>query len=205
MSSLQGDPAKWLPGLQEAGDVMLSTLIPAAWSELTLHGIDTSVHEDKITNLLLFELRKVKRENLPDASFRVEGQYQVNPATDDTGRVDIAVIYGGHEGLYLAYECKWLEKKSQERDLAKKYLGKEGLGRFLSGKYGYDMPFGCMIGYVVTGDLTVALNRISDIIKSKGLPQPTPSKNIHQLKAFKTDHTQNPVPISITHILLPCT
>lgn len=204
MTSLQGNPSEWLPGILNAGEVMLESLIPRAWRNVAQLRIDTSEHEDKITDAFVRELRTVKRKEFPAASFRVEGQYQVNPATDDSGRVDIAVLYGGCEELYLAYECKWLEKPEADT-LARLYMGNNGLGRFLSGKYAPEMPMGFMVGYVATGDLDSARERIQRVMTRKGMPQPISVPHDSTLLSFKTEHKRHQiVAISITHILLPC-
>lgn len=119
--------------------------------------------------------------------------------------MDIAVVYGGDEELYLAYECKWLEKQSQESTLIKRYLGDDGIGRFLSGKYASNMPVGFMVGYVASGNLPQATSRIHQIMQRNGMPSHFDSRRIQPLQAFTTEHERycSSLAIRITHIFLP--
>jgi hypothetical protein len=202
-SVLEGDPTEWIPGLLIAAEHMLETLIPQAWTVLAQRGLDPKVHEDKITKKFVVELCRVKRRIYPHAGFIIDSQRQVNSDRGDDGRVDIAILYGGDEELYLAYECKWLEK-SNANSLAIYYRGSKGIGRFISRKYASAMPVGCMIGYVASGDLNEATKRIHRSMAKKGMPQPSPSRRIPPLQTFTTDHVRDDsTPITITHILLP--
>jgi hypothetical protein len=62
------------------------------------------------------------------------------------------------EGIYYAIECKRLDNSSEKIDA---YV-KNGILRFVIGKYSKNMPLACMIGFVEEGNPCAIVNKIND-------------------------------------------
>ena len=77
------------------------------------------------------------------------------------GRIDMAVFLDQDRDRYIAYECKRLNERrgAGRRSLAGSYVT-AGLSRFVSGQYSEHLPVGCMLGYVLDGDVTYAAKRV---------------------------------------------
>ena len=111
---------------------------------------------------------------------------------------------------YLAYECKRLNVKDRDgtrQPLAGKYVSK-GVMRFVTEQYAENLPTGCMIGYVMDGDLDSAYSRIRTVMTQKrravGLQGDFRAQDpIGQFKRFATDHVSGDKSIEILHALLP--
>ena len=68
------------------------------------------------------------------------------------------------------------------RSLAKKCV-MDGLSRFTTGQYSENLPVGCMLGYVLDGDVKyVALTRLQVLEEGRG-----PSSNGTKTLSFRTD------------------
>lgn len=126
--------------------------------------------------------------------------------------VDMAVIAEGYgRNIYLAYECKRLNVRGADgarRSQAGDYVGKNGMMRFIEGKYARYLPVGCMLGYVMDGDLPWAYTRIVDAMKARqgglGLQgEPTAATPIGILRYFVTQHMRGDRWMEIRHALLP--
>ncbi len=68
--------------------------------------------------------------------------------------------------------------------------------RFLTEQYAEQLPVGCMLGYVLDGDVPFANSRIADAIGSHvplALAEgPTPLAAIETIERFRTRHTAKP-------------
>ena len=126
-------------------------------------------------------------------------------------RVDIAVIVGHERSAYLACECKRLNLTGADgarRSNARAYVGKDGMMRFVTEKYAEGLPVGCMMGYVMDGDMSFAFLRIKATIAEKqpalglqGELQEAPPIGI--IRRFVTEHERNGRWMEIRHALLP--
>lgn len=78
-------------------------------------------------------------------------------------RIDIAVY--GWRGVsrdpFLMIECKRLDLS----DLCRRYV-KNGILRFVDGRYGSDVGYGVMVGYVLGGSLGHVVHRVNSYIES---------------------------------------
>ena len=95
----------------------------------------------------------------------------------ETGRKDI-VFFPGHDGdLYFCLEAKRLNArvKGVMKSLADEYV-KEGMQRFVDGKYGRHVHHGGMLGYVLDGDVPRAMRNVLANIRARhealGMPPP---------------------------------
>lgn len=83
------------------------------------------------------------------------------------GKIDLAVLFDRERERYLAYECKRLNvvNAGSRSSLATAYVT-QGMMRFITEQYAEDLPLGCMLGYVMDGDLAFALSRVETAIRA---------------------------------------
>ena len=127
------------------------------------------------------------------------------------GKIDMAVLLDQERERYLAYECKRLNiiNNGSRSSLATPYV-MEGLSRFVTEQYAENLPVGCMLGYVLDGDVPFANSKVRAAIKAKecdiGLTAaPTKDASLGIVKRFSTCHLRplNGKEIEIRHALLP--
>lgn len=117
-------------------------------------------HEDDITNVLRREMVEVKKSMKPQPRFRIERESQSDIVDDGTplGLIDIQIGYKFDEVLYLAIECKRISSNDRNA-LARKYV-RDGVNRFVTGKYSAGHALGGMVGYVICGDRDQCIERV---------------------------------------------
>ena len=127
------------------------------------------------------------------------------------GSVDIAVILDQDRDAYLAYECKRLNELRDDgrRSLAGPYVA-DGLSRFVESKYSENLPVGCMLGYVLDGDVQYAAANVRARIVERGQDlaldmAPREDVAIGVATRFYSRHRRpsNGVVIEVRHALLP--
>lgn len=142
-------------------------------------------------------------------------EYQFEPfglAADGSkyskGIIDVAVLFDWERERYLAYECKRLNviNGGSRSSLATVYVT-QGMMRFLTEQYAEHLPVGCMLGYVLDGDVPFAKVRLGDAIGSH-VPLavtdgPTPLAAIEMIERFRTRHSRpTGSEIELRHALL---
>lgn len=205
---LIGDVQSWVDSFVSFDDRFLER-IAAAWPTC-MAILPEQPGEDDITINLVDHLAKdvvVRR-----LCHWVE--YQFEPfglAADGSkyskGIIDIAVLFDWDRERYLAYECKRLNVINGESrsSLATVYVT-QGMMRFLTEQYAEQLPVGCMLGYVLDGDVPFASSRIAAAIGSHvplALAEgPTPLAAIETIERFRTKHTrQTGSQIELRHAL----
>jgi hypothetical protein len=125
------------------------------------------------------------------------------------GEIDFAVLLDQERERYVAYECKRLNVIYEARaSLATRYV-KDGMMRFLTEQYAEGLPVGCMLGYVMDGDLPFALTRVNSAIDahkiSLGIVDgASPCQPIPGVERFSTLHQRASTSvIELRHALLP--
>ena len=112
---------------------------------------------------------------------------------------------------YLAYECKRLNVRRRDgrRSLSTEYV-KDGLLRFVESQYSDNLPIGCMLGYVLDGDLDHATSSVKAKIvdlrdEVRLVVEPQPDAAIGLAVRFYSRHHRDPFgkDIEIRHTLLP--
>ncbi|MEQ8836320.1 MAG: hypothetical protein RID07_05890, partial [Lacipirellulaceae bacterium] len=112
---------------------------------------------------------------------------------------------------YLAYECKRLNVSysGARQSLATPYVN-EGVKRFVTEQYAEGLPVGCMLGYVLDGDLSFAQGRVHAAITANKdavalTNGPDSASPIACVERFTTDHTRptSGKMIHVRHSLLP--
>jgi hypothetical protein len=159
-----GDSSYW-------DDFFLQNLIPAVldhviatWKQMPKP--KPSDLEDDISLKLYSAMVKAKDRN--SHAFRIDYQsieVDLNVAAV-TGKKDIVFIPTlQQEEIYLCLEAKRLNAviSSIQRSLADKYV-KEGMQRFVDGKYARFVRHGAMLAYVLDGDINRAMQNIENNI-----------------------------------------
>ena len=168
--------------------------------------------EDKITINLVDLLGKdpvVRR-----ICYWVEFQFEPfgtapNGTKFSKGKIDIAILLDWERERYVAYECKRLNvyHGGKRSSLAGAYVTK-GMMRFITEQYAEGLPIGCMLGYVMDGDIPFAMNQLTNAITSHvalGLASgPTQTAPIRNIERFFTAHNRTSgTTIELRHALLP--
>lgn len=126
------------------------------------------------------------------------------------GKIDIAVLLDQERERYLAYECKRLNViyGGSRASLATRYVT-EGMMRFMTEQYAEGLPVGCMLGYVMDGDLAFALAQINAAIAAQKVPlaligNPAAGPAVAGIERFSTGHQRaTKSNIELRHVLLP--
>jgi hypothetical protein len=159
-----GDSSEWDDFITNGGVGLVLTLTLEAWAEITAPAPDE--HEDS-TSFRLYAAM-VKRRDRQSHRFLIRCQ-DVEVDIDlakVTGKKDI-VFFPGYDGdLYFCLESKRLNARVNGvmKSLADEYV-KEGMQRFVTGKYSRLVHHAGMLGYVLDGDVTRAMANVLENIR----------------------------------------
>ena len=153
-----GDPTAWVRRFR-AFDRQFLERVVTVWSRCLVL-LPPRPDEDIITTNLVDLLQ---RDPGTRRRFHwIEFQYEPFGHTPEgtaysRGRIDMAVFLDQDRDTYLAYECKRLNERRCDgrRSLAREYV-LDGLSRFVEGRYSENLPVGCMLGYVLDGEVDFA-------------------------------------------------
>lgn len=162
-----GDPAHW-------DDFFQQNLIPAVlshvieiWEQMPKPG--PSELEDEISDKLYLALVNAKRRSeLPFLIRREDLEFDTDLAKE-TGRKDIVFFPSLQEqDVYLCLEAKRLNAiiSGIQHSLADRYV-KEGMQRFVDGKYSRFVRHGAMLAYVLDGDIERAMSNVENNIRNR--------------------------------------
>jgi hypothetical protein len=162
-----GDPSYW-------DDFFQQNLIPAVlshiieiWEQMPKPG--PSELEDAISDKLYSALVNAKRRSdFPFLIRREDLEFDTDLAKE-TGRKDIVFFPSLQEqDIYLCLEAKRLNAviSGIRHSLADKYV-KEGMQRFVEGKYARSVRHGAMLAYVLDGDIDRAMSNVENNIRSQ--------------------------------------
>ena len=209
---LLGDPRDWTARFR-ALDVRFLERVWAVWARCVAV-LPRDPDEDTITiNLVDFVSKDAKARRL---FHHVEYHYEPFGYTADglafsMGEIDMAVLLDRDRERYLAYECKRLNevRGGVTRSLATPYVLK-GVRRFVTQQYAAGLPVGCMLGYVMNGNLETARSKVAAAIYSHAsqvglVGQLTEETPISSILRFSSRHRRSSkdVEIEIRHALLP--
>jgi hypothetical protein len=206
---LLGDASAWADQFTTFDERFLERIIEA-WPA-TVAVLPEQPNEDSITINLVHHL--CRDQVVRRICHWVEYQYEpFGLAADGSwyskGRIDIAVLLDRERERYLAYECKRLNVvgPSGRSSLATGYVT-QGMMRFITEQYAEDLPLGCMLGYVMDGDVPFALSRVEEAIKVHSplalQEGPNTIASIQTVPRFETSHHRLlGASISIRHALL---
>ena len=209
-----GDPAAWAERFRSFDNRFLQRVV-AVWPRC-LAVLPPQPDEDAVTANLVDLLQR--DTGILRRFHWIEFQYEPFGHTPDgtaysKGRIDVAVFLNQDRDTYLAYECKRLNDvrgDGRRRSLAGEYV-MDGLFRFVAGQYSEGLPVGCMLGYVLDGDVAHAASSVrakidecdQDIALVMG---PRDEAAIGAATRFSSRHRRvsNGGEIEIRHALLPC-
>jgi hypothetical protein len=139
--------------------------------------------EPKITNRYVLALQAERRKR--GLRFRVEPHPKdIEHLDETTGRgwveIDIMVPHGYDSRCYFGIEAKKLNctTESGKDSRSGAYVGKEGMGCFVDGRYACHQTQGAMVGYVMDSDCAAAKDSVRDSMSRKAteLKMSTPCK-----------------------------
>ena len=177
--------------------------------------LGTNPGEDQITiNLVArFHLDEVVRRIFHHCEYQFEPfGIDKNGASYSKGKIDFVAFWDLEREKYLAYEAKRLNisSKTGVSSLATVYVT-QGLHRFITEQYSEGLPVGCMIGYVLDGDVASVHPKVEQAIADNStlvglLAGPNTLKDLGTATRFETDHQRDNQggQINIRHALVPC-
>lgn len=209
-----GASSLWLTRLKDT-DKELIKCIERVWPTV-IRRLTNTEKEDNIT-LRLVDVLRTDRAVI-DLGFIVPHHKlrQEDTIGDYTtkGILDMALFLDQDHERYIAYECKRLNivntNGRRKESLAGKYV-EEGVVRYATAKYSENLPYGCMIGYVMDGDMQFALKQLFIAHKNResliGLASKKFNEKDGYFSEFKTSHRRitNGSIIEIRHRLLSMT
>lgn len=170
-----GDTSCWDDFFQQNLVPAVLAYIITAWEQMPKPG--PSDLEDAISDKLYSALVKAKRRNdFPFLIRREDLEFDTDLAKE-TGRKDIVFFPSLQEQIYLCLEAKRLNAviSGVNRSLADEYI-KEGMQRFVDGKYARYVRHGAMLAYVLDGNTNRAIQNIENNIRNR-LPELRMDKN----------------------------
>ena len=209
---IEGDRKAWLDRFRAYDQKFLQGVM-RIW-QAAISGLSDDPEEDEITAALVIRLRR-------DPTTRGLFQYydfqyppvRLTAAGQVVGhrlKIDLAAVVDQDGSRYIAYECKKLNVRradGRRRSEAGTYI-EDGMMRFVTGDYARDLPVGCMLGYVMDGDLSWAWAQVRTTMKSQtsilGLQgSPSPARSVGFIRRFVTQHKRNSRSLEMRHALLP--
>ena len=161
-----GDSSYWDDFFQQNLVPSILSYVIATWEQMPTPG--PSDLEDAISIKLYSALIKAKDRN--SHAFLISYQ-NVEVDTDlakETGRKDIVFFPSFQEEIYLCLEAKRLNAvvSCVRRSLADEYV-KEGMQRFVNGKYARFVRHGAMLAYVLDGNINRAMQNVENNIRNR--------------------------------------
>ena len=162
-----GDPVSWLPRYRSV-ETRMTEFVVSVWPRC-IDGLPTQPPEDEITVQLVDALWRSPARSM----FTIEYQFvpfgcRADGKAYSKGKIDMVVLDAEDRYHYVAYECKRLNvvHDGRRRSLARQYL-MDGLRRFITGQYAEGLPGGCMLGYVMDGDLPFARMKVIEALRRR--------------------------------------
>jgi hypothetical protein len=121
----------------------------------------------QVPNRTLLALIKTKDRNAHIFSIHYQHVEVDTDLAKETGRKDIVFFPSLQEEIYLCLEAKRLNAviSGVRRSLADEYV-KEGMQRFVDGKYARFVRHGAMLAYVLDGNINRAMQNVENNIRN---------------------------------------
>ena len=162
-----GDTSCWDDFFQQNLVPAVLDYITTTWEQMPKLGL--SDLEDAISDKLYSALVKAKHRNdFPFLIRREDFEFDTDLAKE-TGRKDIVFFPSlKEEEIYLCLEAKRLNAiiSGVRRSLADEYV-KEGMQRFVDGKYARFVRHGAMLAYVLDGNTDRAIQNVENNIRNR--------------------------------------
>lgn len=164
--NLIGPPDEWVDLIGTLVPVILDLVI-STWEAMPPPV--SNAREDPTTETLCRCLRQNRDSS--DLPFRIDIQMvELDPvAGEDQGRMDIAFSPPvPREDIYFCLECKRLNvvNDGKVRPYTSEYVT-HGMLRFIRGQYAARVRYGGMLGYVLDGNVTQAIQNVSGVIRNR--------------------------------------
>ena len=161
-----GDPSCWDDFFQQNLIPSVLSYVIATWEQMPTPG--PSDLEDAISVKLYSALIKAKDRNVHAFLIRYQDVEVDTDLAKETGRKDIVFFPSVQEEIYLCLEAKRLNAviSGVRRSLADEYV-KEGMQRFVDGKYARFVRHGAMLAYVLDGDIHRAMQNVENNIHNR--------------------------------------
>jgi hypothetical protein len=162
-----GDPSYWDDFFQQNLIPAVLAHVIATWERMPKPG--PSDMEDAISVKLYSALINAKDRSAHAFLIRYQDVEVDTDLARETGRKDIVFFPSLHEQeVYLCLEAKRLNVivSGLRRSLADEYV-KEGMQRFVDGKYAKFVRHGAMLAYVLDGDTDRAMKNVESNIRSR--------------------------------------
>jgi hypothetical protein len=210
-----GNSSLWAGTFPDYLIPQILNLVVAAWSNFAKP--EKNEHEVLITKKFRACLRQ--HRDLVKLPVKIDREIPEDDLQtgEEKGRIDLVFISVERvrEDVYFAFECKRLNRvdSSNKRDsLAPEYV-KEGMMRFVTGKYSSSVNNGGMIGYIMDGNTDTAIRSVNRNINKNRIhlriSNPNsllPSSLIpNNLEIKETQHDLNGRNFMIHHLFLPIT
>ena len=209
---LIGDSKDWTARFRRL-DVRFLECVVALWPRC-LAALPTDPDEDTITiNLVAILSKDAKARRLFHyLAYQHEPfGYTAEGWAYSKGKIDMALLVDRERERYLAYECKRLNvvRNRGTRSLATPYV-LEGMARFITEQYAADLPLGCMLGYVMNGNVKTARKKVQAAVVSHSSAialvwGPIDDQSLGAMGRFSSGHCRlsSGASIEIRHALLP--
>lgn len=165
-----GKSDKWLKRFKDI-DAKVIECVERVWP-LVISRLHNRDIEDKITERLV-DILRTDREIIQYGFLDIQFKLRMQDAEGDfttKGILDMALFLDQDHEKYIAYECKRLNTVNAEGkrigSIAGPYV-EEGVIRYVTAKYSEKLPYGCMIAYVMDGDVDFAVTQVLDALKNK--------------------------------------
>lgn len=207
---IQGNPGLWSDLFPDHLVPEILELVASSWKNFKRPApLDLEV---PVTRRFVEDLRRNK--NLLALPFTIWPESsEADPVSGkETGRIDIRFLHGYRETVYFAFECKRLRipYESKVKPNTGEYIGSDGMMRFIEGKYAGGLNSGGMIGFVMDGNIKLAVNSIANAMEknrdllclstnTKMAPCPLVS-NIQTVQ--ETSHSLKPHTFMLYHVFL---
>ena len=209
---LAGDPTHWIAQFRSL-DVRFLECVLAVWPRC-LAVLPEKPDEDTITINLVDILSKdaTARRLFHHLAYQHEPfGYTADGWAYSKGKIDMALLLDQERERYLAYECKRLNvvRNGKMSSLATPYV-LEGMLRFITEQYAADLPVGCMLGYVLDGNVNAARTTVRAAINSKSadiglVGKPADRRSVGAIERLSSLHCRpsSGSDMEIRHALLP--
>jgi len=192
-----GSSLVWLNQLKDI-DYSFIQCVEKVWLQV-ISRINSTSWEDEITQRLVDLLKKdrsIIKYGFLTCQYKLREEDIVGDFSNK-GILDMALFLDQDYEQYIAYECKRLNVISKNGDrssLAGTYVD-DGLMRYVTAQYAENLPFGCMIGYVMDGDTGFAIQQLESAVskRKKKLNLATGKLNVKTglCVEFETNHNRS--------------
>ncbi len=162
--AIDGDLDRWAIRFPTSLVPQIIRLVLDSWNNFST----SQVHEVPITQEFFVVLERnqgfSKLPFLPDLEVILPNEN----GTEQNGRLDLRFIHGYRRKVYFSIECKRLRVNppSGFKSLASEYVT-DGMCRYFNGQYAQGLDKGGMLGYVMDGDITNAIEDVRKAIEKR--------------------------------------